>query len=735
MVLTGVETPTLANPRPTAAQPDPWEAAKLALQMLRPDLLLGAATAAMLVLSIATTLAFPLAMGGLFDVVRQHSTSAAAAAASAAPAAPPGLLGLPAAGLGSAPPTFRRALLQLAVCLVLSPIAGATVGYLAPLLAERFGSRLRKHLVQEVLRKDQAFFDRTSKGDLIGRLTLDVATLQNTLSDLIGQRGLRSLLEVLGPMLIIAWRQPVLAIITCCVTPVLSRALRSVVVRSTKLSYERQEVASAALEFASERLSHVQIVQVFGQEEREAAGFRELAAKGLRVSNSYAMYQGLVEGAGRLAVNVGTIALLGLGGLLVIRGQLTVGTLLSYMVYNLFISLGLSQLAASLGDVGKAIGALERISDLVVPASAGQGSSAVAVVGAGAPVGTAAAESAAQVDTGNGLISGGEHGHGGAAVSSWDGAGSVAQDAEVRPPSLNAHGGRKEQTPAINGSSISGSGSMEGAATSSNGTVPAPPATLAPGQEPAAASPRQQPLELALRDVWFRYQGRDDWALRGLSLTVPAGSTLALVGPSGGGKSTVASLLLGLYQPTRGEVVVGGEPMRGQGDWERVRHRIAAVLQQPMLMSGSVAQQIAYGRPDATFEEVVAAAKQANADGFIRELPQGYESPVGERGHALSGGQKQRLAIARALLCRPQVLVLDEVTSALDVESEVAIDGTLAQLEGCTKLVIAHRLSTVRSADQIAVVVDGQVVEQGTHEELVAVKGGMYQRLILAAEL
>ncbi len=116
--------------------------------------------------------------------------------------------------------------------------------------------------LQEVLRKDQAFFDRTSKGDLIGRLTLDVATLQNTLSDLIGQRGLRSLLEVLGPMLIIAWRQPVLAIITCCVTPVLSRALRSVVVRSTKLSYERQEVASAALEFASERLSHVQIVQV-----------------------------------------------------------------------------------------------------------------------------------------------------------------------------------------------------------------------------------------------------------------------------------------------------------------------------------------------------------------------------------------------------------------------------------------------------------------------------------------
>ena len=122
-----------------------------------------------------------------------------------------------------------------------------------------------------MLRKDQAFFDRNSKGDLIGRLTLDVATLQNTLSDLIGQRGLRSLLEVLGPMLIIAWRQPVLAIITCCVTPVLSRALRSVVVRSTKLSYERQEVASAALEFASERLSHVQIVQVGALVGRKAA--------------------------------------------------------------------------------------------------------------------------------------------------------------------------------------------------------------------------------------------------------------------------------------------------------------------------------------------------------------------------------------------------------------------------------------------------------------------------------
>lgn len=649
-------------------------------------------------------------------------------------------------GIQAAPPTFQAALLQLSVCMLLSPLAASAVAYMAPLLAERFGSRLRRRLLQEVLRKDQAFFDRSPKGDLVGRLTLDVATLQTTLADLLGQRGIRSLLEVLGPMIIIAVKHPLMAVITCAVTPLLSQAMRSVVVRSTELSYQRQAVASGALEFASNRLSHVQTVQVFGQQEREAASFRGLTAEGYRVAKQYAVYQGLVEGAGRLAVNVGTISLLGFGGLLVLQGKLTLGGLLSYTVFNLFISLGLSQLAASLGDLGKAIGALERISDLLTPHEH-TGAEARVSVSTAATAGRRTADAAPshadvtihgqdRASGSSGMKGVGPHGSGtvaatgvcraeqGSAV-----AGGVAAGVEA---ANGMHGVTAEGTgddPSSTGPSASDApqGRSNGSSSSSNNGSSPGAGYLQPSSSGGC--------ELQLRDVWYRYEGRDDWALRGLSLTVPPGSTLALVGPSGGGKSTVASVLLGLYQPTLGEVVVGGEVMQEADNWKRVRGRIAAVMQQPMLMSGSVAQQIGYGRPEATQKEIETAARQANAHSFILDLPQGYDTPVGERGHSLSGGQKQRLAIARALLCQPQILVLDEVTSALDVESELAIDATLAQLEGCTKLVIAHRLSTVRSADCIAVVKDGQVVESGRHEELLGLRGGVYRRLVTAAEL
>ena len=230
--------------------------------------------------------------------------------------------------------------------------------------------------------------------------------------------------------------------------------------------------------------------------------------------------------------------------------------------------------------------------------------------------------------------------------------------------------------------------------------------------------------------VDFAYPTRPDHAvLDDFDLHIEPGETVALVGPSGGGKSTVAALLCRLYPPNSGQITLDGTPLAElDADW--LRAQIGVVAQEPLLFATSVAENIRYGRPTATDAEVHAAAEAANADGFIRALSDGYETAVGERGVQLSGGQKQRVAIARALLKDPAVLVLDEATSALDAESEHLVQEALARLMiGRTTLVIAHRLSTVQSADRIAVLSRGKVVETGDHATLIE-RGGLYAALV-----
>lgn len=234
-----------------------------------------------------------------------------------------------------------------------------------------------------------------------------------------------------------------------------------------------------------------------------------------------------------------------------------------------------------------------------------------------------------------------------------------------------------------------------------------------------------------LEGVTFRYPARPEVAaLHDVTLDLPLGRVLALVGPSGAGKSTVAALLSRLYDPDAGRVALDGVDLR-QLDPAWLRERVGVVSQEPILFGASVAENIRFGRPGASDAEVQAAARAAHADGFIERLPQGYDTPVGERGVQLSGGQKQRVAIARAVLKDPAVLVLDEATSALDAESEALVRDALARLQrGRTVLVIAHRLSTVRDADAVAVLDGGRVVQRGRHEELLAEAEGPYARLV-----
>jgi len=246
-----------------------------------------------------------------------------------------------------------------------------------------------------------------------------------------------------------------------------------------------------------------------------------------------------------------------------------------------------------------------------------------------------------------------------------------------------------------------------------------------------------QQVQVDLKDVEFAFQSRPDKKiLQSVSLSLAAGKTTAVVGKSGCGKSTISKLLLRFYDPKAGGVLINSTDLQ-EMNVRDLRKNIGLVSQDTQLFRANVTDNITYGlSPESfTMEDVERAAMLANADEFIRKLPEGYSTMLGEGGHDLSGGQKQRLSIARALVRRPRLLLLDEATSALDAENEAqvqeALDGLMKEMQGsCTIMVIAHRLSTIKDANNIVVLHEGNIIEQGTHAQLLEIKDGRYAAMI-----
>ncbi|MBS4193819.1 ABC transporter ATP-binding protein [Bacillus sp. FJAT-49870] len=243
-----------------------------------------------------------------------------------------------------------------------------------------------------------------------------------------------------------------------------------------------------------------------------------------------------------------------------------------------------------------------------------------------------------------------------------------------------------------------------------------------------AYAPERLKGEVEFKNVYLRYAGDDNSALKDISFKAEQGKIIGLVGSTGSGKTSITQLITRFYEPESGEVLIDGKNVNEYA-LKSLRSNIGFVLQESFLFSSTIKANIAYGRPDATMDEIIDAAKRADAHNFIVELPDGYDTILGERGMGLSGGQKQRISIARAICLNPSILILDDATSAVDMETEFKIQGAMREvMKGRTTFIIAHRISSLKHADEILVLEDGKIVERGTHDELIH-NGGQYERV------
>ncbi|XP_049397042.1 ABC transporter B family member 28 isoform X2 [Solanum stenotomum] len=538
-----------------------------------------------------------------------------------------------------------------------------TIIYVANITSiwEKVMSSLRAQIFRRVLIQKIEFFDRYKVGELTALLTSDLGSLKNIVSENTSRdRGFRALSEVVGTLSLLFALSPQLA-------PILGLLILAVSIlvalfkRSTVNVFQAHGLVQASIaDSVTESFSAIRTVRSFSGEKRQMSVFARQVLEFESSSIKIGTFKSFHESVTRVAIYISLMALYCLGGSKVKAGELSVGIMASFIGYTFTLTFAVQGLVNTFGDLRAALAATERINSVL---------------------------SDAEIDEAL------------ACSLEKDMKQKKVHDETLELYLVNDSDEKKQSTKTRYMSTLKfGSGVRNLAETG----------------------------DICLEDVDFSYPVRPDVEiLRGLNLTLKCGTVTALVGPSGAGKSTVVQLLARFYEPTRGRITVAGEDLRtfDKSEWARV---VSLVNQEPVLFSVSVGENIAYALPDeyVSKDDVVKAAKAANAHEFIITMPQGYDTLVGERGGLLSGGQRQRIAIARALLKNAPILILDEATSALDTISERLVQEALDHLmKGRTTLVIAHRLSTVQSADQIALCSDGKIAELGTHLELLERKG------------
>jgi ATP-binding cassette, subfamily B, bacterial MsbA len=493
--------------------------------------------------------------------------------------------------------------------------------YLLSAVGEQAVAGLRRDLFARLLAMPPGFFADRRTGELTSRLTVDIGLLQGVLSHQISEFA-RQVIALVGGVVLLTYLQPRLTLTALGVAPIVVGTAIVFGRRLRRMTTGVQDRVAEASAVAEEAFSQIRTVQSFVQEPAERGRYGERIDASVRTALQRAHTRGVFFGMLTFSTFAGIVFVLWQGGLLVLDGRLTAGSLVSFLLYTITIAASIGALASSFSAYQEAVGAAERVFEIM----------------------------------------------------------------DMRPDIAD----------------------------------PVVPVAL----------PRPVRGRVAFEEISFRYQ-KDPalpWTVDGVSLTVSPGEIVALVGPSGGGKTTLVSLLPRFWDVDQGRITVEGVDVRSLRLAD-LRESIGVVPQEPALFSGSVRENIAYARPGASEADVEAAARAAHAAEFVERLPQRYDTLVGERGVKLSGGQRQRIAIARAILKDPAVLILDEATSNLDTESERLIEDALEKLlVGRTTLIIAHRLSTVRRADRLVVVERGRIVEEGNHAALLA-RGGLYARL------